>query len=144
MEPESTTGKSCSLLTGGPTVGNVIYMDDRTSNDDSRGLSIRDRRFCIRYPFAADVQVLDLESGSRTDGVTSDLSMGGIFVCTSKPLPSNTRVRITLTRKDQKVEALGMVRIVKPRIGMGIEFIDVEPLHHEMLTRWLEQLGKAR
>lgn len=144
MEPESTTGKSCSLLTGGPTVGNVIYMDDRTSNDDSRALSIRDRRFCIRYPFAADVQVLDLESGSRTDGVTSDLSMGGIFVCTSKPLPSNTRVRITLTRKDQKVEALGMVRIVKPRIGMGIEFIDVEPVHHEMLTRWLEQLGKAR
>jgi hypothetical protein len=119
-------------------------MDDRTVNDDSRNLSIRDRRFCIRYPFAADVQVLDLESGSRTEGVSSDLSMGGIFVCTSKPLPSNTRVRITLTRKDQKVEALGMVRIVKPRIGMGIEFIDVEQPHHEMLTRWLEQLGKSR
>ena len=125
-------------------MGDVIYMDDRTVNDDSRNLSIRDRRFCIRYPFAADVLVLDLESGSRTEGVSSDLSMGGIFVCTSKPLPSNTRVRITLTRKDQKVEALGMVRIVKPRIGMGIEFIDVESLHHEMLTRWLEQLGKSR
>jgi hypothetical protein len=119
-------------------------MDDRTVNDDSRNLSIRDRRFCIRYPFAADVQVLDLESGSRSEGVTSDLSMGGIFVCTSKPLPSNTRVRITLTRKDQKVEALGMVRIVKPRIGMGIEFIDVESPHHELLRRWLEQLGKSR
>jgi hypothetical protein len=125
-------------------VGEVIYMDDRTVNDDSRNLSIRDRRFCIRYPFAADVQVLDLESGSRTEGVSSDLSMGGIFVCTSKPLPSNTRVRITLTRKDQKVEALGMVRIVKPRIGMGIEFIDVESPHHEVLSRWLEQLGKSR
>ena len=125
-------------------MGDVIYMDDRTVNDDSRNLSIRDRRFCIRYPFAADVQVLDRESGSRTEGVSSDLSMGGIFVCTSKPLPSNTRVRITLTRKDQKVEALGMVRIVKPRIGMGIEFIDVESPHHEMLSRWLEQLGKSR
>jgi hypothetical protein len=53
-------------------------------------------------------------------------------------------VRITLTRKDQKVEALGMVRIVKPRIGMGIEFIDVESPHHEVLSRWLEQLGKSR
>lgn len=125
-------------------MGNVIYMDDRTVNDDSRNISVRDRRFCIRYPFAADVQVLDLESGLRSDGVTSDLSMGGIFVCTSKPLPSNTRVRITLTRKDQKVEALGMVRIVKPRIGMGIEFIDVESPHHEMLGRWLEQLSKSR
>jgi PilZ domain len=125
-------------------VGNVIYMDDRTVNDDSRNISVRDRRFCIRYPFAADVQILDLESGLRTEGVTSDLSMGGIFVCTSKPLPSNTRVRITLTRKDQKVEALGMVRIVKPRIGMGIEFIDVESPHDEMLGRWLEQLSKSR
>src|SRR5438046_10466808 len=88
-------------------------MGDRTSNDDSRGMSVRDRRFCIRYPFASDAVVLDLETGSRTEGVTSDLSMGGIFVCTSKPLPSNTRVRITLTRKDQKLDGLGMVRIVR-------------------------------
>ncbi len=118
-------------------------MDDRASNGDSRSTTIRDRRFCIRYPFAADALVLDLETGSRTEGVTSDLSMGGIFVCTSKPLPSNTRVRITLTRKNEKMEALGMVRIVKPRIGMGIEFIDVEQPHYGVLCRW-EQLGKAR
>src|SRR5438034_4849320 len=77
-------------------------MSDRTSNDESRSLSVRDRRFCIRYPFAADVVVLNLETGSRTDGVTCDLSLGGIFVCTSKPLASNTRVRVTLTKKDRK------------------------------------------
>jgi hypothetical protein len=125
-------------------VGNVIFMDDRTANDESRGLSLRNRRFCIRYPFAADAVVLDLETGSHTEGVTSDLSMGGIFVCTSKPLPSNTRVRVTLTRKDQKMEALGMVRTVKPRIGMGIEFLDVEQPHYGVLQRWVEQLSKAR
>ncbi|HET7151882.1 MAG TPA: PilZ domain-containing protein [Candidatus Acidoferrum sp.] len=125
-------------------MGNVIFMDDRTSNDDSRGLSLRDRRFCIRYPFAADVTVMDLETGSRTDGVTSDLSMGGIFVCTSKPLPSNTRVRVTLTRKDQSMEALGTVRIVKPRIGMGVEFLDLEPTYYIVLRRWIEQLAKSR
>jgi PilZ domain-containing protein len=125
-------------------VGNVIFMDDRTSNDDSRGLSLRDRRFCIRYPFAADVTVMDLETGSRTDGVTSDLSMGGIFVCTSKPLPSNTRVKVTLTRKDQSMEALGTVRIVKPRIGMGVEFLDLEPTYYIVLRRWIEQLAKSR
>lgn len=125
-------------------MGNVIFMDDRTSNDDSRGLSLRDRRFCIRYPFAADVTVMDLETGSRTDGVTSDLSMGGIFVCTSKPLPSNTRVKVTLTRKDQSMEALGTVRIVKPRIGMGVEFLDLEPTYYIVLRRWIEQLAKSR
>lgn len=125
-------------------VGNVIFMGDRAANEESRSLSVRDRRFCIRYPFAADAMVLDLETGSRTEGVTSDLSMGGIFVCTSKPLPSNTRVRVTLTRKDQKLEALGMVRIAKPRIGMGIEFLDLEQPHYGVLRRWVEQLSKVR
>jgi hypothetical protein len=125
-------------------VGNVISMDERTFKGDGQSLSIRDRRYCIRYPFAADIELLELESGNRTEGVTSDISMGGVFICTSKPLPSNTRVRLTLTRKDQKVEALGVVRIVKPRIGMGIEFMDLEPPYHEILVRWIDQLRKTR
>ena len=41
-------------------------------------------------------------------------------------------------------EALGVVRIVKPRIGMGIEFIDLESPHLEVLRRWVEQLSKSR
>ena len=119
-------------------------MDDRTSKGDARGMSLRDRRYCIRYPFAADVELLDLESGTKAEGVTSDISMGGAFICTSRPFPSNARVRMTLTRKDQKVEALGVVRIVKPRIGMGIEFIDLDAPYHEVLRRWVEQVNKAR
>jgi hypothetical protein len=119
-------------------------MDERTSKGGSRELSVRDRRYSIRYPFAADVELLDLESGTRTSGVTSDISMGGIFICTSKPMALNTRTRVTLTRKDQKVEALGIVRIVKPRIGMGVEFIDVEPPYDGVLARWVEQLRKTR
>ena len=123
---------------------NVIYMDERNSKSESRGISLRDRRFCIRYPLAADVVMFDLETGGQTEGVTSDLSLGGAFVCTSKPLPSNSRLRITLTRKNQRVEALAMVRIVKPRIGMGIEFIDVKPPYVGVLARWIEQLSRSR
>ena len=126
------------------TVSNVISMDERTSKGGSREISVRDRRYSIRYPFAADAELLDLESGSRTTGVTSDISMGGMFICTSKPMQLNTRTRVTLTRKDQKVEALGVVRIVKPRIGMGVEFIDVEPPYDAVLARWVELLRKSR
>ena len=126
------------------SVSNVISMDDRTSKGDTRGIAVRDRRYSIRYPFAADAELLDLESGAKADGVTSDISMGGAFICTSKPFPSNARVRLTMTRKDQKVEALGVVRIVKPRIGMGVEFIDLESRHLEVLRRWVEQVGKSR
>ena len=126
------------------TVSNLIFMDDRTTKGDAQGISLRDRRYCIRYPFAADAVLLDLESGAKAEGVTSDISMGGAFICTSKPFPSNTRMRITLTRKEQKVEALAVVRIVKPRIGMGVEFMDLESTYHEILRRWVEQLNKAR
>src|SRR5438445_5391983 len=126
------------------SVSNVISMDDRTSKGDTRGSGVRDRRYCIRYPFAADAELLDLESGAKAEGVTSDISMGGAFICTSRPFVSNARVRVTMTRKDQKVEALGGIRIVKPRIGMGVEFIDVDAPYDQVLARWVEQLRRAR
>ena len=126
------------------TSSNVISMDDRTIKGQSIKAGIRDRRYAIRYPFAADVDVIDMESGTRTNGVTSDLSLGGCFICTSKPLAIGTRVRITIVRQNQMVEALAVVRILKPRIGMGIEFIDVEHPGNEILSRWLDQMRQSR
>jgi hypothetical protein len=125
-------------------LSNVISMDDRISKSQSSRTGVRDRRYAIRFPFAADVELIDMESGSKAVGVTSDISLGGCFVCTSKPLPVTTRVRITLTRKGQKIEALAVVRILKPRIGMGIEFIDVEGAYHGLLCRWIETIRQSR
>ena len=125
-------------------MSNVISMDDRMTKRQSSKAGVRDRRYAIRFPFAADVQLIDMESGARTDGVTSDISLGGCFVCTSKPMPVGTRVRMILSRKGQAVEALASVRIVKPRIGMGIEFIDVDAPYHEVLARWIEQVRENR
>lgn len=125
-------------------MSNVISMDDRTSKGSGGTLNVRDRRYAIRYPFAADAEFLDLETGTRSVGVTTDISMGGCFVCTSKPLPLKTRVRVTFRHKEQTVEALGIIRIVKPRIGVGVEFLDVEPPYDRVLVRWIEHLRKSR
>jgi hypothetical protein len=119
-------------------------MDEHLNKGGSRSLLVRDRRYAIRHPFAADAECLDLEAGTGVNGVTSDLSMGGCFVCTSKPLPLGSRLRLKLTRRDETVEALAVVRIVKPRIGMGMEFLDVLEKHHSVLERWLEQLRRSR
>ena len=126
------------------TVGKLIFMNDRTTDGVSQKTSLRDRRYAIRFPFAADAEVLDLESGVRTDGITSDISLGGVFVCTSKPLAVKTRARVTLKRKGESIEAFSIVRIVKPRIGMGLEFLDIESTSNAILTRWLEQLRRGR
>ena len=42
------------------------------------------------------------------------------------------------------MEALAVVRIVKPRIGLGIEFMDIEAPYDGVLFRWVEQLRKSR
>jgi len=124
-------------------VNKVISMADR-SGSNSSVTGVRDRRYAIRFPFAADVELIDLESGKQVDGVTSDISLGGCFVCTSKPLPLNARARMKLVRKGQVLEALVSVRIVKPRIGMGIEFFDLEPPFNQMLIAWIDALRQAR
>lgn len=119
-------------------------MTDRSLDSNSRLNGVRDRRYTIRYPFAADAELIEMESGKQVTGVTSDISMGGCFICTSKPLPSNSRARLRLTRKGQAFEALVVVRIVKPRIGLGIEFFDVESPNHEILVNWIDALRRGR
>ena len=119
-------------------------MPDRRGPVSSRLVGVRDRRYTIRYPFAADVELIDLETGKQVDGVTSDLSLGGCFVCTSKQMPINARARMKLTRKTQVLEALVVVRIVKPKVGLGIEFFDLEPPNNELLAHWIEALRRTR
>lgn len=118
-------------------------MPDRRGS--SSGVAgVRDRRYAIRFPFAADVQLIDLETGQQVEGVTSDISHGGCFVCTSRPLPVHARARMKLSRKGQVLEALVVVRIVKPRVGMGIEFFDLEPPNNEILSSLIQSLTRER
>jgi hypothetical protein len=122
----------------------VISMPVQSGGFASRVIGVRDRRYTIRFPFAADVELIDMESGRQCEGVTSDISLGGCFICTSKPLAINTRARLKLTRKNQILEALVVVRIVKPRVGMGVEFFDLESPNNEMLAAWIDQLRHIR
>jgi hypothetical protein len=122
----------------------VITIGGRSPLSQTRLSGVRDRRYTIRYPFAADAELIDMETGKQVTGVTSDLSLGGCFVCTSKPMPANARTRMRLTRKGQVLETLAIVRIVKPRIGLGIEFFDLEPPNDQILSAWIEALQRKR
>jgi len=115
-----------------------------TEQEKQRVRAVRNRRFAIRFPFAADAELLNLESGQRASGVTSDISMGGCFVCCSKPLPVRARVRLTLTLKGKKVEILATVRVVKPRVGVGLEFLDLDASSYANLAGWIEGLHRGR
>jgi hypothetical protein len=122
----------------------VIPMIARGSDGHLRVSGVRDRRYTIRFPFAADAEMIDMETGKQLTGVTSDISMGGCFICTSRPFPVNTRGRLQLSRKGQVLDALVIVRIVKPRIGLGVEFFDLEPPNDELLAAWIDSLRGRR
>src|SRR5258708_28659098 len=98
-------------------------MDNRTTKGPSLKAGVRDRRYAIRYPFAADVELIDMETGSQATGVTSDISFGGCFICTSQPPPVKTRVRMTLSRKGQILTGLAVVPIVQTPIRIGLDVI---------------------
>ena len=130
-----------------PRVPEFAMRNDTCMESDSgkraKESGVRDRRYSIRHPFATEVEMLELKSGSRVSGVTSDLSRGGCFVCTRRTLEVGARVRGTLTRGGQKVEMLAVVRVVKPQVGMGLEFLDVDRDSHPTLLTWTESLRKS-
>ena len=104
----------------------------------------RERRFAIRYPFAAEAEILELKSGTRLSGVTSDLSLGGCFVCTRRPLEVGTRVHLTLKYKNQSAIMLAAVRVLKPRIGMGLQALELDSSSIGTFLRWLYDLRESR
>ena|SRR5436190_17404892 len=122
---------------------NHTYME-YGSGKAAKESGVRDRRYSIPYPFAANVEMLELESGARVCGVTSDLSLGGCFVCTRRTLEVRARVRATLTHESQKVKMLAMVRVVKQQTGVGLEFLDIDRDSNATLLAWIENLRKSR
>ena len=78
----------------------------------------------------------------RVSGVTSDISLGGCFVCARRTLEVGARVRGTLTREGQKAKMLAVVRVVKPQVGMGIEFLEIDPDSNATLWAWIDSLRK--
>src|SRR6266478_2898301 len=105
---------------------------------------VRNRRYSTRHPFAAEAEMLELKSGSRVSGVTSDLSLGGCFVCVRRTLEVGARVRGTLTHEGQQVKMLAVVRVLKSHVGWGVEFLDIDPDSHATLLAWVENLRKSR
>jgi c-di-GMP-binding flagellar brake protein YcgR len=101
-----------------------------------------DQRYTVRYPFSVTAEILELETGTRLRGVTSDLSLRGCFVRTSNLLEVRARARLALARKKQKVEILAAIRRAA-RPGMGLEFLDIDPVSNAILMSWIESLSKS-
>ena len=62
------------------------------------------------------------EVGPTIRGLTEDLSLGGCYVETTAPFPERALVDLCLKTKELEVHTEGMVRVMHPAHGMGVEF----------------------
>lgn len=105
---------------------------------------LRERRFSIRYPFAADAEILDFKSGVRSLRRDFRSFFGGCFVCTQKSLEPGARVHLTLKHENQSVLMLATMRVMKPGIGMGLQAQELDLSSIGTFLPWLDGLRKSR
>jgi PilZ domain len=114
----------------------------RTGN--SAGPKRIERRRNPRYPFIADVEIVDVESGMAMTGHTSDFSHGGCYVDMFSPMPKNTIVKVRLTKWQQTLETQARVVYSSVGMGMGLMFGVLDPAQRGIVESWLTRVCGAR
>ena len=71
----------------------------------------------------------------------TDLSLGGCYVETDSPFPEQALVDLCLKAEDMEIHADGVVRIMHPGSGMGLEFPSRTEEQRETVTKFIEFLA---
>lgn len=70
----------------------------------------------------------------------TDLSLGGCYVETESPFPEKALVDLCLKAADIEIHADGIVRIMHPNSGMGVEFPSRTSAQRETVAQFIEFL----
>ena len=74
----------------------------------------------------------------------TDLSLGGCYLDISSPFPVSTRVTLSMRAAEVELRAEGIVRVMHPDKGMGVEFSQTTPEHRALLEKFLNLLTEHR
>ena len=99
-----------------------------------------DKRPATRYDFRCEAQFCKRGSNAPLRGFLSDISLSGCYFETITPEPVGTPVEVSFQASGAYVRFCGVVRVVHPNMGMGIEFADLSP----EAARALQSLVRAQ
>jgi CheY-like chemotaxis protein len=74
----------------------------------------------------------------------TDLSLGGCYLDISSPFPVSTRVTLSMRAAGLELRIEGVVRVMHPDKGMGVEFTQSTPEHRALLEKFLSLLTENR
>ncbi|MGH9496478.1 MAG: PilZ domain-containing protein [Candidatus Sulfotelmatobacter sp.] len=74
----------------------------------------------------------------------TDLSLGGCYLEISSPFPASSRVTLSMRAGEVEVRVQGIVRVMHPEKGMGVEFTQATPEHRAVVEKFLGVLTSNR
>ena len=74
----------------------------------------------------------------------TDLSLGGCYLEISSPFPVSTRLVVSMRAGEVEVRVQGVVRVMHPDRGMGVEFNQNGGEHRRSMERFLKILTESR
>ncbi len=86
-----------------------------------------DKRPATRYDFRCEAQFCKRGSNAPFRGFLSDISLTGCYFETITPEPVGTAVEVMFQAAGAPLRLSGVVRVVHPSMGMGIEFANLSP-----------------
>ncbi|HLZ92705.1 MAG TPA: PilZ domain-containing protein [Candidatus Acidoferrum sp.] len=103
-----------------------------------------------RFPFAATIELVHMQTELEIREQTMDLSMYGCQTTAQKPWIAGTKVRLRIFHRGAIFAAQARVVGVR-RSSMGVAFTRIEPKDQVVLEKWLaeardthERIGSAR
>jgi PilZ domain len=97
-------------------------------------------RRCPRYPFYASAEITEIETHTKLNARTSEVSRYGCYVDMMNPLRIGMGLLMRVTYDEQSVNISGRVIYSQPNVGMGVAFETFGPGHERTLEKWLEHL----
>jgi c-di-GMP-binding flagellar brake protein YcgR len=74
----------------------------------------------------------------------TDLSLGGCYLEIASPFPASSRVMLSMRAAGVEVRAAGLVRVMHPDKGMGVEFTQGTAEHRAAVEKFLGVLSENR
>ena len=103
-----------------------------------------DRRRSRRFKAPKGMLVGWQGGGKRNASIADTLSIGGVFLCVTEPLPVGTMVQLIFDAPSGEVRARANIRHGRAGRGMGVQFVHMDSDSRARLYRFVQQLEREQ
>jgi hypothetical protein len=80
-------------------------------------------------------------AGQRHVSNVGNIGLGGLFIRVLEPPPPGTSIQLLFDAPLGEIRARAVVQRARPRAGMGVKFVAMQPEDRARLGRWLSGLA---